>query len=111
LRWQQDILKRTTAIKRQAGLSTIESNYTTKVCQALLSDCDARINDLQTILSDNKIEMSDEERIRQITRLHQATQDNYRFAASFLTQLQIYVRNKQQENKDVNTLKGLYANR
>lgn len=111
LRWQQDILKQTTAIKRQAGLTNSENNYTAKVCQALLSDCDARINDLQTILTDNKTEMSDEERIRQIARLHQAMQDNYRFAANFRSQLQLYVRNKQQEQNDHNNLKNLYANR
>ncbi|MCC8423618.1 hypothetical protein [Mucilaginibacter sp. UR6-11] len=111
IRWQQDILKQTTAIKKQDGLTATESGYTGKVCNALLSDCDARINDLQTILSDNKTEMSDEERIRQIARLHQAMQDNYRFAANFRSQLQLYVRNKQQEQNDHNTLKNLYANR
>jgi hypothetical protein len=111
LRWQQDILKQTVAIKKQSGLGNSERIYTGKVCNALLSDCDARINDLQTILSDNKTEMSDEERIRQIARLHQAMQDNYRFAANFRSQLQIYVGNKQKEQQDNNTLKNLYADR
>lgn len=111
IRWQQDILEQTTAIKNQGGLTTNESHYTGKVCVALLNDCDARINDLEMILSDNKAEMSDEERFRQIARLHYAMQDNYRFAANFRTQLQIYLRNKQQERNDINTLKGLYGNR
>ncbi|WP_439697448.1 hypothetical protein ACFGVS_03335 [Mucilaginibacter sp. AW1-7] len=111
IRWQQDILKQTMAIKKQGGLTANENNYTGKVCSALLSDCDARINDLQTILSDNKTAMSDEERIRQIARLHQAMQDNYRFAGNFRSQLQLYVRNKQQEQNDHHTLKNLYANR
>jgi hypothetical protein len=111
LHWQQDILTQTTAIKKQASLTNPESNYTAKVCQSLLSDCDARINELQTILSGNKTEMSDEERTRQIGRLHTAMQDNYRFVASFRSQLALYVRNKEQENKDVNTLNHLYANR
>ncbi|GAB3917063.1 hypothetical protein [Mucilaginibacter boryungensis] len=111
IRWQQDILKQTTAIKNQDGLTVAEGNYTAKVCNALLNDCEARINDLQNILSDNKTEMSDEERIRQIARLHQAMQNNYRFAANFRSQLQLHVRNKQQESKDHNTLTQLYANR
>ncbi|QHS56579.1 hypothetical protein GWR56_13880 [Mucilaginibacter sp. 14171R-50] len=110
IRWQQDILKQTMAIKKQTGLTANENNYAGKVCSALLSDCDARINDLQTILSDNKTEMSDEERLRQIGRLHIAMQDNYRFAANFRSQLQIYARNKQQEQQDNNTLRNLYAN-
>ena len=111
IRWQQDILKQTNAIKKQDGLTATETAYTGKVCNALLSDCDARITDLQTILADNKTDMSDEERIRQIVRLHQAMQDNYRFAASFRSQLQLYLRNKQQESNDHNTLTQLYANR
>ena len=111
IRWQQDILKQTAAIKKQTGLTATESSYVNKVCQAVLSDCDARLQDLQIVLSDNKVEMSDEERIRQIARLHEAMQDNYRFAASFQSQLLLYVRNKIQEQNDHHTLKNLYANR
>jgi hypothetical protein len=111
LHWQNDILKQTTAIKNQSGLKHQEYAYIVKVCSALLTDCDARMNELQTIVSDNKAEMSDEQRLRQIARLHQAMQDNYRFAASFRNQLQLYIRNKQQEEKDNNILKQLYANR
>jgi hypothetical protein len=111
LHWQQDILKETTAIKKQPGLTSTERAYTGKVCDALLSDCDARLSDLQNVLTDSKAEMSDEERIRQITRLHGAMQDNHRFAASFYAQLQLYVRNKQQEKNDITTLTHLYANR
>ncbi|MGF7072347.1 hypothetical protein [Mucilaginibacter sp. 3215] len=111
IRWQGDILKQTGAIQKQTGLTSNESSYTKKVCQSLLQDCDARINDLMLILSDNKAEMSDEERITLIARLHQAMQDNYRFAASFRSQLRIYVGNKAQEKQDNQTLKKLYANR
>ena len=109
LRWQQDILQQTTAIKKQNGLSNTEKDYTTKVCTALLNDCDARMNDLQTILTDNKTEMSDEERMRQISRLHTAMQDNYRFAANFRAQLTLFVQNKTRENNDNITLTRLYA--
>jgi hypothetical protein len=111
IHWQLDILNQTAAIKKQAGLTNPESVYTAKVCQSLLVDCDARMNDLQTILSDDQADMSDEERIRQIARLHIAMQDNYRFSANFRAQLQLYVRNKQQENNDITTLTQLYANR
>lgn len=102
LRWQHDILKQVNQLKNQDGLTTKEAKYVSRVSHALLSDCDAQLNDLQTVLADQKTKRSDEERIRQIARLHQAMQDNYRFAASFRSQLQIYVRSKQQEVQDVN---------
>ncbi|MBS1519845.1 MAG: hypothetical protein JST50_02520 [Bacteroidetes bacterium] len=111
LRWQQDILTLANQLKGQKGLNGNEAVYVSKVCDALLSDCDARLNDLQIILADQKTEMSDEERIRQIARLHRAMQDNYRVSAGFQAQLQLYVRNKQQEIQDVTTLNRLYANR
>lgn len=111
LRWQQDILSQTSAIKEQAGLTANERTYTKRVCAALLSDCDVRINELQTVLTDTKVEMSDEERLRQTARIHAAMQDNYRFVRSFQNQLQVYVRSKEQDKQDVNTLNQLYAKR
>jgi hypothetical protein len=109
LRWQQDILKQVSQLSNQIGLTTNEVVYVRKVGDALLSDCDVQLNDLQTVLADQKTTMSDEERIRQIARLHQAMQDNYRFVAGFRSQLQLYVRSKQQEIQDVNHLNRLYA--
>jgi len=111
LRWQQDILGKTGQLKAQSGLTGNEALYIDKLCDALLNDCDARLNDLQTILGDQKTEMSDEERIRQIGRLHQSMEDNYRFAASFQGQLQLYVSGKKQQGQDINALNHLYANR
>jgi hypothetical protein len=110
LRWQQDILKQSSQLKKQNGLSQSESAYIGRVCKALLSDCDARLTDLQAVLADRKTKMSDEERMRQIARVHQAMQDNNRFAAEFYNQVKIYVLQKQQAKDEVNTLKELYGN-
>jgi hypothetical protein len=109
LRWQQDILTQVKQLKDQKGLTRNEVIYVGKVSDALLSDCDARLNDLQTVLADQKTKMDDEQRIRQITRIHQGMQDNYRFIAGFSSQLQLYVRIKQKELQDVNQLNRLYA--
>jgi len=109
LRWQQDILQQVKRLKDLDGLTRDEAKYVSKVSTALLSDCNAQLHDLQIILADQKTTMSDEERIRQIARLHRNMQDNYRFVAGFRSQLQMYARSKQQEMKDVNTLTHLYA--
>ncbi|MCD8739080.1 hypothetical protein LT679_00575 [Mucilaginibacter roseus] len=109
LRWQQDILKQVKQLKDQGGLTNNEMKYVSKVSSALLSDCDAQLYDLQIILADEKTTMSDEERIRQIARLHRNMENNYRFIAGFRSQLQIYARSKQQEIREINTLTHLYA--
>ncbi|WP_348083363.1 hypothetical protein [Mucilaginibacter sp.] len=110
-RWQQDILKQISQLKKQNGITPSESVYIGRVCKALLSDCDARLTDLQTVLADRKTEMSDEERMRQIARVHEAMQDNNRFAAEFYNQVKVYVLQKQQAKDEVNTLRKLYGNR
>lgn len=110
LRWQQDILKQTRWIKAQSGLTSGETTYVHQFCRALLNDCDARLNDLQVILTDQQTSLSDEERLRQLDRLHAAMQENYRFAAGFRSELQVYVRNKTQASRDLNTLNHLYGN-
>ncbi len=110
LRWQQEIITETRRLKNQIGLTTAEHNYISKVCQSLLADCDAQLHDLETVLIDQKIEMGDEERLRHIARLHGSMQDNYRFVASFRTQVRLYIRNKANEQRDVNHLSKLYEN-
>jgi hypothetical protein len=109
LRWQRQIILTTASMRDQNGLTRPEHNYITKVRRALLDDCDARLHDLEVIIADQKITMSDEERLRQLGRLHLAMQDNYRFAASFDAQLRLYIRSKQQHEQNVNSLIELYA--
>lgn len=109
LRCQRDILTQLKQLKDQNGLTRNEMIYIGRISDALLSDCDARLNDLQTVLADQKTTMDDEQRIRQISRIHKGMQDNYRFIAGFRSQLQLYVRSKKKELQDVNHLNLLYA--
>ncbi|QXV66803.1 hypothetical protein INP83_06880 [Mucilaginibacter sp. 21P] len=106
---QHDILALTSQAKVQNGLTPNESSYIKKVCAALIEDCDGLLNDLQTVVNDNKVTMSDEERLRQIGRICRSMQDNYRFAQSFNDQLKLYMLQKDQQQKDVNTIKQWYG--
>jgi hypothetical protein len=110
LRWQKDILAQTGQIKKIV-LSPSENQYVARVCDALLKDCDAGLKDLQTLLSDGKVKMDDEARLRQIVRIHIQMQNNYRFVAGFRSQVDLYTRNRQQQQNDLNTQKHLYGNR
>jgi hypothetical protein len=110
LRWQQDILNQCSAMKKQSGLTVPEAAYVSSVCEAVLKDCDSRLLDLRTVLADHKIGMTDEERLGLIARLHEAMQDNYRFAASFGSEVSMYAQSKQQEKNDLITINSLYEN-
>jgi len=109
LRWQKDILAQATQIKK-TPLSPSENQYVVRVCDALLKDCDAQLNNLQTVLSDGKVKMDDEARLRQIGRIRNQVQNNYRFVAGFCSQVAIYARSRQQQQTDLKTLNALYGN-
>ncbi|QXV64014.1 hypothetical protein INP83_12995 [Mucilaginibacter sp. 21P] len=106
---QQDILRLVKQVNGQDGLTVEEAKYVDQVGQALLKNCDAQLVQLQSILTDQKTTMGDEERIRQLGRLHQDMEDNYRFVAAFQSQLILYLRSKEQESRNINTLNELYA--
>ncbi|OOQ56681.1 hypothetical protein BC343_19560 [Mucilaginibacter pedocola] len=110
IRRQQDILNKTSGIKKQPGLSMEEHAYLDRVCAALLRDCDGQLHDLEVLLKDNDAEMSDEERLRQITRIHQAMQENYRFAASFSAEVKLFATGRRQQLQDIQLTKRFYGN-
>jgi len=109
LKWQQDIFEQVNRAQKIKGLTNAESGHIKKVCAALLKDCDGQLNDLETVLKNGKAEMSDEQRLRQIGRLYDNMQDNYRFAANFSAQVRIYALQKAQGVMDVNSIKNLYG--
>lgn len=106
---QQDILALTSRARSRNGLTLNESQYINQVCAALIGDCDELLTDLQTVINYDKVTMTDEERLRQIGRICRSMQDNYRFARSFNDQLKLYTLQRQQQQKEVNTIKQWYG--
>lgn len=107
--WQADILKRTQEINRVSGMTPPEKNYLSRVNAALLKDCDADLNMLQNVISDNKVPMSDAERIGLLTNIHSAMLANYKFASGFAAQVKIMAQSRQQEQIQVAVSKQVYG--
>lgn len=107
--WQQDILKTTREINQTSGLTRAEKKYLAGVEAAVLKDCDQQLNTLQTVVSDNKVEMSDAERLTQLTTIHSAMLANYQFTSSFSAQLKILAPRRQQEKEQVAATKKVYG--
>ncbi len=108
LNWQREIVITTGGIRKTAGLTQGERSYVDRVCSAVLKHCEVRLTDLQDVMENSKTAMSDEQRLRQVSRLHQAMQDNYRFTAYLSSQLLIYVRERRNASRDIHSLKNLY---
>lgn len=100
--WQQDII---TVFN---GLAS--DSYYQKVKAAVLKDCDNRLAELQRIVNDGTMQMSDADRLKEINKIHTAMLGNYRFSLSFCNQAKSLELHKQQELNDAATLRSAYGN-
>jgi hypothetical protein len=109
LQWQKDILSRMNSLDKTANLNDDEKKYITQVKTALFKDCDQQITELQNVVTDSKLKMSDEERLKHIGVLHSAMQNNYRFASAFEDQVRVYAMQRIQESNNVISEKKIYG--
>ncbi len=107
--WQSDILKRMSSLDKTSNLTNNEKKYIDQVKAALFSDCDQQITELQNLVTNNKLKMSDEERLKHIGIIHAAMQSNYRFASSFSNQVKVYAVQRSKESNNVIAEKKIYG--
>jgi hypothetical protein len=109
LNWQRDILRSMNNLDQATYLSTREKLYVGKVKQALLADCDEQITALQILLTNGKLKLTDDERIKRLNSIHLAMQSNYRFIADFAGKVKVYGLQKQQENTNLEISKFIFG--
>src|ERR1700761_953181 len=109
LQWQKDILKRIDTLDKTANLNDGEKKYIIQIKAALFKDCNQLITELQNVVTDSKLKMSDEERLKHIGVIHSAMQNNYRFASAFTDQVKVYAVQRLQENNNVISEKKIYG--
>lgn len=109
VRWQGDIMLLLNQWVQIDGLTPDEKLYLQQVRSSVDQDCEEVLTNLQNVISDGKLEMSDADRIKLIGRLHTEMQANYRFAADFTVQLKIYAAQRQQEQITTQVLVKTYG--
>lgn len=109
IRWQNDMLLLTNGWNKIDGLAAGEARYVESVKTVLLTDCAQVINTLQEVVSDGKLEMSDADRLKLISKLHGEMKDNYRFATGFTRKVRAYAAQLSQEKYNTMTLKNFYG--
>lgn len=109
LQWQKDILARMNVLDKTANLNDGERKYVIQVKAVLLKNCDQQITELQNVVTDSKLKMSDEERLKHIGAIHSSMQNNYRFASAFADQVRLYAVQRSQENNNVISEKKIYG--
>jgi hypothetical protein len=94
---------------RQLGVfSTDEINYLYGVFTTLLDKVADDITDLTNILTNAKMEMTDDERIEQINKLYDRVTEKYSFLYSFGENVKVQATQRKKELGDLQGLKKLY---
>jgi hypothetical protein len=107
---QQGIISRFNSITNLAGLAATEQAYIQSVRQNVITLCNKDLDDLQTVLTTGKLQMTDDERIKRINQLTAAIKDEYIFTCAFCTQVRLLAIQRTQDSNDAQTLGGYYGN-
>lgn len=90
-------------------LSSKEKNYIIKIYQNLLDECSKSMDELNMVVTSNKVEMSDDERIKNIDRIYEGFKDKYSFILDFNNSTRILNISRQRESGQNSTLRSLYG--
>jgi len=85
-----------------------ELSYVGNVYAEITADCLKDIDALMNLITDNKLEMSDDERIAAINKLYADMQDKNSFTQSFTNDGLLLVQQRQQEANNNGVAKQLY---
>ncbi len=108
LQWQTDI---TSSFSQNfTGLTNDEQNYVASVKASLLQSCTADLTDLQNLLTFGTLQMTDDERLKRLAKIHTAMLDKYQFTRSFCNSVKLLIVQRQQSLNDTQTLKSIYEN-
>ena len=97
------------SFRNSQWLSTDEINYLSKVYTTLLKLVQEDVIALGNITTDDKLEMTDGERIKRIQILGKDMQQHYTFLLNFSDQTDLLAAQRQREFSDNETLRKLYG--
>ncbi len=103
--------KNTTAKAAQSGqFSGPEIAQLKKTYAALAAEAQKDTDELMMVITDGKLEMTDDERIRAIDRLHLLVQQKYALQRAMNNKVLSLASGRSRELKDIGTIRGLYGN-
>lgn len=101
---QVQIVKLCSNLKKQA-FNNDEAGYINSVTGHLLNGCETLLDELVDVTTDQKLQMSDDERIKSIDQIYDEVQDQYSFIKSFSEQVRLLIRERLKEKNDIDVSK------
>lgn len=109
--WGQKIASETdhsySYYRQSEAFTPAELRYIKRVFDRLLEACEAIMDDLDTVIGDNRLEMKDDERMERIGLLYDQMQDNYTFCKSFTEETKTMVVARIREKNETQTGRAL----
>lgn len=96
------------SFKQSGSFSADELSYMSNVYSRLIDQSLDNLDELNTLLTANKLRMSDADRIKGIDRIYRSSTDQLNFLRAFNRQGIILSLQRAKDNNDLNTLKKLY---
>lgn len=94
-------------LKNLRGLDDDSRSYLANVREKVLDECNKDLSELQLVMTDGTVQMTDDERLKRLDEIYAGMKDKYAFTLSFCTEVRTLLLQKQQELNDINTLKRL----
>ena len=108
LRWQGEI--NGSFSKTITGLTSDEQSYWTDVKAGVFKACTMDLTDLQHLLQNGDLQMTEDERLKRLAKIHASMLDKYQFTQSFIASARLLVVQRLHEVNDTQTLMKLYEN-
>lgn len=109
---QKDIIREYksafTRFKSSDNFNDQEIGYLSQVYKQLLSQCVDNVSDLMTVITSNKLRMTDDERLQAIDRIYLDTQDKIEFLKDFNNEASVLNIQRTKEKADVKTTQNLF---
>lgn len=86
-----------------------EIKYIYQVFTNLLSQCTSNIDELITLITSDKLELKDDERLQRIDKLYQDMEDKYFFIEHFSSDTKILAIQRKKEMNDIKNSRALYG--
>jgi len=92
-----------------AGLDQVSRDYIASVRTSVMKETDKDLSELQLVMTDGKVEMTDDERITRLDQIDARVKDKLAFVRSFCNSVRLLIVQRNNSNNDINTLKKSYG--
>lgn len=105
---QLAIAKSFREISNQPGLEGANRLYVTSVRQELMGQCAADLDDLLDIVLSGKLEMSEDERLSRLSKVHDSMREKADFTSYFSSEVLTLLKNRNSQESDIKWARRMY---